>query len=396
MAKIIMHIDLNAFFATCETIKKPELKGKPLVVGGISRRGIVSTASYEARRYGIHSAMPMYQARKLCPSLVICRSDFAFYHEMSDKFFNYLRRYSQLIEIASVDECYVDMTEVLSKTMNVPNFLKKLQNELLDTYQLPCSIGIAPTKFLAKMASDMKKPLGITIIRRRDLSKKLWPLPIKNMYGVGKKTVPKLEKLGIYTIGDMAHTDSIEVKKILGKFFDVLKEWANGYGSNEVIVDQPDPKSIGSSTTFLFDTNDYDEIHVMLYEKCKEVAKRVKNERKMGTTISITYKDTEFRSFHRSKTIDHPINDADELYAIALKIFEDNYNDQPIRLIGVTLSNLKDPSLFYIQTSLFDNREHQERIMTRQIVNELNQKLKNPKIMVASDLKKVNKHDGNN
>ncbi len=388
MAKIIMHIDLNAFFATCETIKNPAYKGKPLVVGGTSRRGIVSTASYEARKYGIHSAMPMYQAKKLCPNLIVCQPDFEFYHDLSNKFFEYLHHYSDLIEVASIDECYVDMTAAMKKVTEPKNYLEKLQKGLFSKYQLPCSIGIAPTKFLAKMASDMKKPLGITILRRRDLPKLLWPLPIKDMYGVGKKTAPKLEKLGIYTIYDIAHTDSQEVKKLLGKFFDVLHDWANGYGSDEVIVEQADPKSIGSSSTFLFDTNDYDEIKALLKKKCLEVSKRAKAENKVGTTLSVTYKDTEFRSFHRSKSFDHPFNGEEEIYINALKIFESNYDQQAIRLIGVTLSNLCDPREFYVQTTLFDVSDHQSKQMVRQLVNELNQKLKIPKIMVASDLKR--------
>ena len=192
MAKIIMHIDLNAFYATAETIKDPSLEGKPLIIAGSSRRGIVSTASYEARKYGIRSAMPTYMARKLCPEVEIRGVDFELYQKLSSEFFGYIRRYTDIIEIASIDECYADMTECMKDIEDPCKFLKDLQDLLYKETKLKCSIGLAPTKFLAKMGSDYKKPMGITIIRRKDISKILWPLPIKDMYGIGKKTYPKL------------------------------------------------------------------------------------------------------------------------------------------------------------------------------------------------------------
>lgn len=212
MSKVIMHIDLNAFFATAETIKDPSLEGLPLVVAGTSRRGIVSTASYEARKYGIHSAMPTYQARQLCSNLIILPGDYEYYQKLSNEFFEYLKTYSSIIEPASIDEGYVDITEQITNVNDPMKYLRDIQNGLYEKTKLKCSIGIGPTKFLAKMASDMKKPMGITIIRRKDIQKILWPLPIKDMFGIGKKTFPRLESLGIYKIGDLATTESLEVK----------------------------------------------------------------------------------------------------------------------------------------------------------------------------------------
>ena len=187
MSKIIMHIDLNAFYATAETIKDPSLVGKPLIIAGSSRRGIVSTASYEARKYGIRSAMPTYMALKLCPDVVIRGVDFALYQKLSNEFFSYIKRYTNIIEIASIDECYADMTECMKDVKDPYKFLEELMDLLYRETKLKCSIGLAPTKFLAKMGSDYKKPMGITIIRRKDIKKILWPLPIKDMNGIGKK-----------------------------------------------------------------------------------------------------------------------------------------------------------------------------------------------------------------
>lgn len=391
MAKIIMHIDLNAFYATAETIKDPSLEGKPLIIAGSSRRGIVSTASYEARKYGIRSAMPTYMARKLCPEVIIRGVDFELYQKLSSEFFGYIKRYTNIIEIASIDECYADMTECMKDVEDPEKFLKDLQDLLFKETKLKCSIGLAPTKFLAKMGSDYKKPMGITIIRRKDVSKIIWPLPIKDMYGIGKKTYPRLEKLGIYKIGDLATTESNEVKKILGKSYEVFKMWANGFGSDEVIMEAQDPKSIGHSSTFLFDTDDYDEIKDKLFQLTQEVSARAKNEEKIGTTVTIVIKDTDFKSFTRSKTITEATNEVDDIFKVAIEQYDNNFAGRPIRLIGVTLSNLIDKSNFYVQMNLFNMEEHREKCATKLLINELNNKMKKPMLIKASELKKEDK-----
>ena len=391
MSKIIMHIDLNCFFARAQVIVEPELEGKPLIIAGSTRRGIVSTASYEARKYGISSAMPTYMAQRLCPDVIIRDCDFDLYHKLSNKFFNYIRKYTEIIEIASIDECYADMTECMKDCKDPNKFLLNLQNKLFEETKLMCSIGLAPTKFLAKMASDIKKPMGITIIRKRDIEKIFWPLPIKDMFGICKKTYPKLEKIGVKTIGDLARNESEEVKKILGKSYNVFKSWAHGYGSDEVITEYQDPKSIGNSTTFLFDTDDYEEIRNMLYEKCVDVSKRAQKENKIGTTISVNIKDSEFKMFSRSETINIATNKIEDIYNIAIKLYDNHFNGRIIRLIGVTLSNLLDVKDFYVQMSFFDIERHKEECATKLLINDLNNKVKKNLFFKASELEK--KHE---
>lgn len=386
MSRIIMHIDLNCFYARAQVIKEPELEGKPLIIAGSTRRGIVSTASYEARKFGINSAMPTYMALKLCPNVIVRDCDFNLYHDLSTKFFNYVRKYTDIIEIASIDECYADMTECMKNCKDPELFLKELQNHLFDETKLMCSIGLAPTKFLAKMASDIKKPMGITIIRKKDIKKILWPLPIKDMFGIGKKTYPRLEKLGVKTIGDLAKNDTIEVKKTLGKSYYVLKEWIEGKGSDEVITEHQDPKSIGNSTTFLFDTDDYEEIRNMIYEKAVDVSKRAQKEKKIGSTISLMIKDSEFRTFSRSETIKMPTNNIEDIYNVAIKLYDDNFNGKVIRLVGVTLSNLSNIKDFYVQMSFFDIKQHREKCATKLLINELNNKYKKNVFIKASEL----------
>lgn len=387
-----MHIDLNAFFANAEVLRNPSLAGKPLVVGGTGRRGIVSTASYEARAFGIHSAMPTYMAERLCPNLVILPPDFKLYSRLSHEFFNFIRHYSPILEVASIDECYVDMTEAMKNVKEPLAYLQSMQQELLQKTGLKCSIGIGPTKFLAKMASDFKKPMGITILRRRDLPNTLWKLPIKDMYGVGKKTYPRLESLGIKTIGDLAKTESEEVKQLLGKFYYTLKDWANGLGSDEVHTEHDDPKSIGNSRTLINDTDDYSEIREMVITLSQEVSERAKNERMLGTTIQLVLKNSDFSTMNRSITLEKPTNDVGIIFLEAMRLFDKNYHGQLIRLVGVTLSNLVPQSEIVTQLSLFDIT-NKSVSKTDQIIENFNRIIDKPLLKKLSDVKKDDNPD---
>lgn len=387
MSKVILHIDLNAFFAACEVLRNPTLKGKPLIVGGANRRGIVSTASYEARKYGIHSAMPTYKALRLCPNLIIKEPDFKLYHHYSSLFFNYLKDHvSPLLEVASIDECYIDATERLKNNRNPIGFIKELQQALLQEIGLGCSIGVAPTKFLAKMASNYKKPLGITIYRRRELANTLWKLPINEMYGIGKATAPRLLALDIKTIGDLATTEDPEVKKLLGKSFFTFKEWANGRGSDEVIAEEEDPKSIGHSSTFMFDTENYEEISALFKEMSNSVSERAKREGKVGLTIQIVMRYYNFENVNRSVTLNKPTNNAITIFYEAMKLFDKNYKDEPLRLVGVTLQNLSDEGSLVEQLSLFD--DFNEKSKTEVIIELLNEEYDKPPFLRLSDLKR--------
>lgn len=383
-----MHIDLNQFFAAATRLLEPDLIGKPLIIAGDTRRGIVSTASYEARKYGISSAMPTYIAKKLCPKVIIREVNYKWYQQKSKEFFSYIKEhYSSHIEVASIDECYVDMTDLMKDIKDPYLYLKNLQEDVYNNTHLEASIGLGPTKFLAKMGSDYKKPMGITIIRKKDIKKILYPLPIEDFFGIGKKTCPKLKELGINTIGDFALNDSYEVKKVMGKFYLIAKEWINGEGDDHVDENPFDPKSISSTNTFLFDTNDYEEISKMLEIKAKEVSLDAIKNNKVGKTITLILKDSSFKSITRSITIDKPTNSFLDIYTNVMNLFDKFFNNQLIRLAGVGLSQLMDKEDFYVQMNLFNLEQNQKECSTQLLINKLNRKANKELFYPASKIK---------
>ena len=396
MARIILHIDLNQFFVRCEEIKNPSLIGKPVAVGGDGRKGIVSTCSYEARKYGIHSGMPTFQAKMLCKNLIILPGDYKFYELMSKEFINFVRNYTHSIEQMSIDECFCDFTNVIKKnriTNPVP-FLKGLQDKLYAKTKLNCSIGVAPTKFLAKMGSDYKKPNGITIIRKKDIPDIIFPLPVKDLFGIGKKTFPKLERAGYKTIGELYYglkNNDEALENFFGSMKQDLISELEGNSSDVVDTGPYDPKSMGMTRTLDFDTNDRFYIRKFLSQLMENLLSDFSKSGKLCKTIQITYKsadcDDGFQTSTVSKTLNNYTDSKDELYSEGIKLFEKTYKGEEIRLIGFTLKNLKDKHDVVVQMT-FDNYErHENENKTVLLINELNRKAKKPIFFRLSDLK---------
>ncbi len=404
MAKIIMHIDLNAFFVTCEEIKDPSLVGKPIMIGRAGRSGIVSTASYEARKYGVHSGQPTFQAQKLCPDLIIIPGDYSFYSLMSNAFVAYLKRYSSIIQKASVDECYVDMTAQLQNEKDPEGYLRALQNGLFEQTKLRCSIGIAPTKWLAKMASDMKKPMGLTFLRKRDIPKMVYPLPIESFWGIGKKTAPRLRAQGIQTIGDLAKKvfeENSGIEGEFGKFYYTVKAWLSGTSSDVVEVEEEDPKSIGNSETLMHDEDSELDVAPVIKRLAYEVAGRAKSQGLVGQTITLQVKDAHYDEegevFHlknKSYSFKEGTDDPEFIYERCLELYRSNFLGEKIRLVGVTLSRLKNPKTEVVQMSFWNYEDYEEKDKTKLLIHELNRKLDKPLLKRASEAKK-GKKDGN-
>lgn len=384
MSRVYFHIDLNAFFASCEELLDPSLKGKPLVVGGKSRRSVISTANYEARKYGIHSAMPMQQAEKLCKDLVIVNGHYAFYSDMSHQFMQIIHSYTDLVEKASIDECYADMTEVICRYPKPLDVAFEIQRRVLEETGLRCSIGIGPNMFLAKMASDMKKPMGITVLRIRDVPEKMWPLPIKEMQGIGKRTVPLMEDLNIHTIKDLAtYQDLNALKPVLGKNIESMIKRANGYDDRTLMTDY-DSKSMGISETLLEDVTDYDELRGLIRTLCRRLSKRLKEAHKAGYHVSMRICYYDFRNANKSKKLSAPIWTSDDLFVQAMILFDSSYEEEEaVRLIGVSVSDFAGEDFLAKQVSLFDAPEEES---TSEILHDLNHQLGTQAFVRASSL----------
>lgn len=384
MSRVYFHIDLNAFFASCEELLDPSLKGKPLVVGGKSRRSVISTANYEARKYGIHSAMPMQQAEKLCKDLVIVNGHYAFYSDMSHQFMQIIHSYTDLVEKASIDECYADMTDVICRYPKPLDVAFEIQRRVLEETGLRCSIGIGPNMFLAKMASDMKKPMGITVLRIRDVPEKMWPLPIKEMQGIGKRTVPLMEDLNIHTIKDLATYQNLNaLKPVLGKNIESMIKRANGYDDRTLMTDY-DSKSMGISETLLEDVTDYDELRGLIRTLCRRLSKRLKEAHKAGYHVSMRICYYDFRNANKSKKLSAPIWTSDDLFVQAMILFDSSYEEEEaVRLIGVSVSDFAGEDFLAKQVSLFDAPEEES---TSEILHDLNHQLGTQAFVRASSL----------
>lgn len=338
--RVLFHIDLNAFFASAEILKNSALIGQPVVVAGLHRRSVVSTASYEARAFGVHSAMPLLMAQEKCPQLVVVQGDYSWYEELSEKFFNFIRTFSPYVEPASIDECFVDVTEQIKKYKRPLDLAWTIQQRVHDELGLPCSIGVGPNRFLAKMASDMRKPMGITVLRKQEVPRKLWPLPISEMWGIGKKSQPLLIAQGIETIGDLADpANESKIMTLLGRHAYTAIQNARGNDSNQLSYTTT-LQSISQGTTLDRDIEEYDEIKSVLSRLAKSLSQRAKREDIKGSLISITIRYFDFSNAVRSHSIQNYTNEENELFENALLLFDRNFNGKAIRHLGIGLGSL--------------------------------------------------------
>ena len=375
--RIIFHIDLNAFFASCETILRPELQNLPLAITGekSSKRGIVVTANYVARQYGVHSAMPLMQAKKKCPHLVVASANFDLYRKISQQFIQLLHEYSDQVEKASIDEAYVDVTH-LYQEIHPLHLAQQIQQRIINELKIGCSIGVAPNKFLAKMASDMKKPNGITVLRKRDLPHILWPMPIEEMFGVGKASSPKLKQLGINTIGDLVHYKDVDkIEQLFGHHALKWIENAKGNDQNPINPNKYEvPSSIGHSTTFSKDYCFDEEIKAEAKRMCIKTSNRLKKYGLYAKTISIQLKDTSFKQITRSQTVQIPIQSVNELYPIIEELFDEHWEGQALRLIGVNTTNLVNTNKVTQQLNLFNYQSFASEEKLNQTIQQIKTK----------------------
>ncbi|WP_117169291.1 DNA polymerase IV [Paraliobacillus sediminis] len=353
--RVIFHVDMNSFYASVEAAYDTSLKGKPLAIAGNpeERRGIVVTSSYEARAKGVKTTMPLWEAKKLCPNLIVMRPNFDRYRKASSEMFKMLAAITPCVQPVSIDEGYMDITECVALGSPI-EIAERLQKQIIDELDIPCSIGIAPNKFLAKMASDMKKPMGITVLRKRDLATKLWPLPVDAMHGIGAKTAEKLNKVDIITIKDLIEADTYSLKRLLGINGERLQNRANGIDLRPVDPDAIyDFKSIGNSETLPEDTIDDREIQKLIRKLARKVSARLKRKEVVGQHVQITIRFHDRKTITRSLKLSEFIEEEETIFSISNNLFEKHWNGDPIRLLGVTVQDLVDKKEISQQLNLF-------------------------------------------
>lgn len=384
--RVLFHIDLNCFFASAEILKNTALKGQPLVVAGLSRRSVVCAASYEAREYGINSAMPLHEALNKCNNLIVVQGDYEWYEQLSHKFMQLIRTFSKYVEPASIDECYVDVTETIMTYKRPLDLAWKIQREVFDKLGLPCSIGVGPNKFLAKMASDMRKPMGITVLRKQEIQRKLWPLSIYEMWGIGKKTAPILEKNGIETIGDLANPDNeLKIMTLLGKHAYNYIQNARGNDTNRLSFNNT-VQSISQSKTLDYDIIEYDEVKTVFKKLAQSLSNRAKAEGISGALVSITIRYNDFTNAVRSMNINMYTNDESILLEHALLLFDRHFNGMPIRHLGIGLGSLFSKTKTITQLSIFEQNDTPSSSIA--ILAELNKQIPGANLKFASSIEK--------
>ncbi|MBI2075865.1 MAG: DNA polymerase IV [Candidatus Aenigmarchaeota archaeon] len=345
MPRIIFHVDMDAFFTACEARQKPALKGKPLIVGADPKyghgRGVVSAASYETRAFGVHSGMPVSQAYRLCPAAVFLPVNFHLYWNVSDKIMQILRKYAIKFQQTSIDEAFLDMTGKAKDFDEARSIALLVKKEILEKEKLTCSIGIAPNKLVAKMASDINKPNGITVVEAGEVKNFLFLLPVGKLYGIGKKTEAVLNDTGIETIGDLAKSDVQVLQDQFGKFGLYMHSYANGIDESEV-EEEFGIQSLGREVTFDEDTNDILLLNEMLDKIAEEVYSSLIETGYSFRTVTLKLRYENFETHTHQKTFPRTLADlnlikdtAKELLAYFIE------SKKKIRLIGLRLSNLK-------------------------------------------------------
>ena len=360
----MLHVDMNAFYCSVHEAVEPEkYKGKPLAVGGSVelRKGIIVTSSYAARAKGVKTGMQIREALKLCPDLIVLEPDFDLYRKFSKRFLQIAFSYSPLVESMSIDECYIDITG--SKQFGTPlEIAAALQERIRSELGLPCSVGIGPNKLLAKMASDMKKPNGLFVLRKRDMPRLLWNKPTSTLFGIGHRTAERLRKLNLHTIGDVAKADETLLAKHFGVYGEWLKRAANGIDDSPVNPEREQSKSVGHTTTLPKNLTEPADISRVFLNLSDQVARRMRRQRLVAETIQITIRDPAMKTITRSQTIANPTDDALEIYRVACKLFFDHWGSgKPVRLLGVTLQNLQPKDSATVQLDLFDYEKQPKR-----------------------------------
>jgi DNA polymerase-4 len=394
MQRKILHIDLDAFFCSVEENNNPSLRGKPFAVGGRpDQRGVVASCSYAARMFGVHSAMPMAQAIRVCPDLIIVSGMHGDYGKISHQVMDYLETLTPLIEQVSIDEAFLDLSDLPDPGETLA---KNIQQYILENFHLPCSIGVATSKLVAKIATDVGKaskrsnlpPQAITVVPPEHGSEFLAPLPTNALSGIGPKTAARLSDLGIHTIGDITRMPKPDLIKVLGKFGEYLEERARGIDDSPIYTSH-EVKSVSNETTFSHDVADVQALYETLHSLSESVGRRLRKKNLKGSTVKLKLRWSDFTTLTRQATLTDPTNDDREIYTAVKELFNKTWKKgKPVRLLGVGMTQFDNPVK---QLSLWDVPNTKDANLST-AVDDVRQRYGKDSIMRASVLKYKKPH----
>ena len=394
MQREILHVDVNNAFLSWLAVYKLEqgesldIRTIPAVIGGDEkqRHGIVLAKSNLAKQFGIKTGEPLYSARKKCPTIKIYESNFKVYKKYSDMLFELLQEYSFKIERFSIDECFIDMTEFLNnrKLIDVAYEISKRVREEL---KFTVNIGVAHNKLLAKMASDFQKPNRVHTLYEKEIPRKMWNLPISELFMVGRRTLPKLYNMNIKTIEDLAKTDKNLLIKKFGKFGKVMWEYANGIDDSEVNYLKQKPKGVGNSTTVSQDITNIEKIEEVLLALTEHTTYRLRKHNMLGNVVSVQLRTSDFKNYSHQRKLNFSTNSTKEIFKTAKELVRQLYNNEPIRLIGIRIDNLCEEE--EKQISLFEDQNIKKQEKLDKVVDNIKDKFGYDMITRAGDMKQT-------
>ena len=353
---------MDAFFISVEQRDNPLLRGKAAAVCGSLSRSVVTSATYEARPFGIRAGMPVQEAKRRCPPLILVEGDHEKYTRVASRIFSLLKEFTPLVEVASIDEAYLDITRSLLMFKSPFHLAQSIKDQIMGREGLTCSVGVAPNKLLAKMASGLHKPDGLVVIPHEEVEKILSDLPVGRLFGIGPKLEGGLNALGIFTCGQLGRFPTSLLKKKFGVIGERLHEMGLGQEEDPVIPldEEEDPKSISHSVTLDKDTTDPETVRRVLLQLSERVSRRMRRDGFYGERVILTIRYSDFYTFSKQKTLSHAVNSGNEIFRHALDLFESILHPQPIRLLGVGISLLKKE---WYQLGLFENREKMDHLL---------------------------------
>jgi DNA polymerase-4 len=362
MDRIILHIDMDAFFISVEQRDNPALMGKPAAVCGSLSRSVITSATYEARPFGIRAGMSTQEAKRRCPQLILVEGNHSKYTETSARIFSILKQFTPLVEVASIDEAYLDITQSMLLFQSPYYIARSIKDRIRKSEKLTCSIGVAPNKLLAKLGSGLKKPDGLVIIRTEEVQEILEDLAVSKLYGIGPKLAEALNSIGIFTCGQLGKFPIDVLSKRFGIIGERLHEMGLGLDDSPVIPfdEEEDAKSIRHSVTLEEDTSDPEMLRKVMLQLSERVSRRMRRDGFYGKRIAITVRYSDFFTFSKQKTFSKWMNSGNEIFRHAFEIFESIPHPKPIRLLGVGMSQLKKEGC---QLDLFEKKDKKDNLL---------------------------------